>query len=70
MIRGNDEIDSIALNVDYIACQDDGACKNLSKSDLHEYLNYPELVIIYNTQRFDNKIFNEDCVVNESKIWN
>lgn len=44
-IQGHDEIDSIALNVDYIACR---TCKG-SQSSLQKYLNHPELVIMYNT---------------------
>jgi hypothetical protein len=49
-IRGKDEIDSVALNIDLIPCQNTTAktCANDSLETLQEFLTYPELVIYYN----------------------
>jgi hypothetical protein len=67
-IRGHNEIDSVALNIDYIACRD---C-NKTKEDVTDYLGHPELVLMYNTQSLDTYVFSgeEDFILKESKIFN
>jgi len=49
-IRGADEIDSIALNIDYTTCDRSkgGACAQMTKRDLQNYLGHPELIIMSN----------------------
>jgi hypothetical protein len=44
-----DDINSLALNVDLVACRD---C-NKSLDEVKEYLQHPELIIMYNTKRLD-----------------
>ena len=49
-IRGADEIDSIALNIDYTTCERvaGSECAKKTKEDLQEYLGHPELIIMSN----------------------
>jgi len=50
MIRGADEIDSVALNVDFTPCDPipGSVCATKSLEDIKEYLGRPELVIMSN----------------------
>lgn len=64
-MRGSDEIDSIALNLDYVA-----ANSGQTKEELSEYLGHPELVIYYNTMRFNNKEFGDASIIKESRLYN
>ena len=66
MLYGMDDINSLALNVDLIACRD---C-NKTLEEVKEYLQYPELIIMYNSQRLDTFKYDSDFIVSESKIWN
>ena len=72
-IRGNDEIDSVVMNVDFIPCRST-ATKTCTEGDtlesLNEYLTYPELIIYHNQKRFDSRVFTEDCVISESRNFN
>jgi hypothetical protein len=61
-----DYINSYALNIDLIACKDCGK----TKEEIIEYLQYPELVVMYNTQRLETYKFDKDFIVSESKIHN
>jgi len=50
-VRGQNEIDSIALNVDYMPCNStasDYCAPNMTLTDLKDYLSHPELVILSN----------------------
>ena len=49
-IRGADEIDSIALNVDYTTCDRTlgGKCAEKTLEELQKYLGHPELIIMAN----------------------
>ena len=71
-IRGNDEIDSIALNIDYTTCDrsQGGKCAEMTKEDLQKYLGHPELVIMSNQQRFDNLVYDDNTIISEALIWN
>ena len=72
VIRGADEIDSVALNIDYTTCDRSkgGKCAEMTKESLKDYLGHPELIIMYNQQRFDNSVYNDATIVNEAVIWN
>ena len=73
MIRGQNEIDSVALNVDFMPCNStavDYCDPNLSLESLQDYLDHPELIILTNQQRFDNSIMNDECIIDYSYIWN
>lgn len=79
-------MDSFALNIDYTTCQrsEGSKCAEDTLEGLRKYLTHPELVIMYNSQRFDegnygqpNKPTNplypdvfEAPIINESVIWN
>ena len=63
-MRGSDEIDSVALNIDFVAAL------GQTREELSDYLGHPELILYYNTQRFDNSKFSSDSIVSESRIWN
>ena len=86
-IRGSDEADSHALNIDFTTCDrvPGSVCAQDTLQGLQRYLTHPELVVMYNRQRFDESNFNrthigtpskenqdvyEDSVINESVIWN
>jgi len=71
-IRGADEIDSIALNVDYTTCDRSlgGECAKKTLDELKAYLGHPELIIMANQQRFDNTIYDDDTIINEAVVWN
>lgn len=49
-IRGGDEVDSIVLNIDYVRCDPakGGQCQKLTLDKLKNYLDHPELVLVYN----------------------
>jgi len=72
VIRGTDEIDSVALNIDLTTCDRSlgGECATRTKEDLKTYLGRPELIIFSNRQRFNNMDYTDDCIVSESVIWN
>ena len=87
-LRGEDEIDSVALNIDFTTCDrtKGGQCARNSLTDLQNYLSHPELVIIYNSQKFDKGILDEpnplslldprdhhhgkEAIVSEAVVWN
>jgi hypothetical protein len=73
-IRGMDEIDSVSLNVDLMPCKpselNNYTCSDQTLDQLKDYLGRPELIIYQNNQRFDSTVYDENCIVNESTIWN
>lgn len=71
-IRGADEIDSVALNVDYTRCNPTpgSACESKTLEEVQAYLGHPELIIMSNQQRFDGTIYGHTTVVSEAVIWN
>lgn len=75
-IRGESEMDSLALNIDYIASpaltnqtQSPDECSTPLK-DLRDYLVAPELVLLYNTEYFDNTRYDHGTIVKEARFWN
>jgi hypothetical protein len=71
-IRGADEIDSVILNIDYVRCDKNsgGKCEKLTLDKLRNYLDHPELVLMFNQQRFNKTEYVDDPIVKESIIWN
>ena len=63
-IKGENELDVIYLNIDYLARND----SSLDLNGLKEYLEYPELIIYSNNQRFDNSIFSPESITSYSSI--
>lgn len=72
VIRGTDEIDSIALNIDFTTCDRTlgGECAKKTLKDLQDYLGHPELIVMANQQRFDNTDWTHKSIVNEAVVWN
>jgi hypothetical protein len=59
----------VALNIDYLANSLPNAkWQNKTVETLQEYLGYPELFVLYNTEYFDNKKFDDDCIKRLSRI--
>jgi hypothetical protein len=59
----------VALNIDYLANSvPNEKWQNKTVEKLQEYLGYPELFVLFNTEYFDNKKFDDDCIVRHSRI--
>lgn len=71
-IRGADEIDSVALNIDFTPCDrvEGSVCASRTLEELQTYLGHPEMVIMSNQQRFDNTIYTHETIISEAVIWN
>lgn len=66
-ISGTDEIDSLALNFEYLV----SPTTTLTQSELQQKMGHPELVILHNSQRFKSDRYKKkEFIINESKLWN
>lgn len=73
IIRGQNEIDSVSLNLDFVACtKNSSVCKSdQTKSQLEEKLKHPELIILYNNFEYNIMNFDEGQAEKRfSTIWN
>lgn len=73
-IRGQSEIDSVALNFDFVACTKNGTVcvSDQTIEEMREALVYPELFIYYNDVMFDPLNFEsiDKAIQKRSLLWN